>query len=96
MSLSLYGAEKEYHPWDVREVKISLGGEYDDNGFLSAEVFSPQDESIHWSLYLNKQRDGSSEFTLESMDIRSAISLRDFLIYALKDVQTVKKPEMIL
>ena len=35
MSLSLYGAEKEYHPWDVvREVKISLGGEYDDNGFF--------------------------------------------------------------
>jgi hypothetical protein len=96
MSLSLNGAEEKYHPWDVREVKISLGGGGDNNGFLSAEVFSPQDEHIHWSLYLNKQSDGECDFCIKSMDIRSAISLRDFLIYALKDIQTVKKPEMIL
>ena len=95
MSLSLNGTE-EYHPWDIREVRISLGGGSDDNGFLSAEVFSPQDEHIHWGLYLNKLSDGSCDFSIESMDIRSAISLRDFLIYALKDIQTVKKPEMIL
>ena len=95
MSFSLSGTEKEYHPWDIREVRISLGGGGDDNGFLSAEVFSPQDEHINWSLYLNKRSDGDCDFCIESMDIRSAISLRDFLIYALKDVQTVKITEVL-
>lgn len=90
--LNCNGGEPDYYPWEIREVSISLGGPADDNGFLSCEVFSPQDELIHWSIYLNKNKiSGGCDFSIETMDIRSAIAFRDFLNYALKDIQTVKK-----
>ena len=86
------GGESDYYPWEIREVNISLGGPADDNGFLSCEVFCPQDEFIHWNIYLNKDRISvRCDFSIETMDIRSAIAFRDFLNYALKDIQAVKK-----
>lgn len=65
--------------WDIKTIKISLGGEDDENGFLDVEIFNR--DSL--GLYLNKKDDGDAESFIENISIDAAKRIRDFLNYAL-------------
>ena len=68
-------------PWDVKEVRIDLGGNYDE--CIKAEVFCDRAFSITLS-NVDVSRSGN-EIAIEGMHIDVARRLRDFLNYAVKD-----------
>lgn len=82
--------EDDGKPWDIKSIKISLGGETDGNGFVEAEVFDNDHfrltfENVTFSGY--EIKDGKllrGEITLEDINIDFARRLRDFLNYAVK------------
>ena len=67
--------------WDIKTIKISLGGEDDENGFIDVEMFNDHGVGI----YKNRTEDGNAEVFIEEISTDAAKRIRDFLIYALKD-----------
>ena len=76
-------------PWDKKEIKISLGGESDSNGWLICEIFSDSEFLISFTGADFRFEDGQvtdkTDFTVEEMDLDVARRLRDFLIYAIPE-----------
>lgn len=67
-------------PWDIKLLKLCLGGDGDEKGFVTFEIFSDE----HFAMY---EGDGSSDdpkWFVENIDLDAARRLRDFLNYALK------------
>jgi hypothetical protein len=68
-------------PWDIKKLKLSLGGIDDELGFIEVEVFNDDRFSI---------RDASSDnveeckWSFDDINIEAARRLRDFLIYAVR------------
>lgn len=69
-------------PWDIRKLKISLGGPADSNGWIEAEIFDNDEFSLRFRGVDFKSDDDG--MVLESMSSDIARRLRDFLNYALK------------
>ena len=70
-------------PWDVKTVKISLGGEADENGWLEAEVFDDETFRITFrGADMRWDTEDRSDCTVEEMPLSIARRLRDFLNYA--------------
>lgn len=68
----------ENKPWDIKKLVLSLGGESDENGFITFEIFNDDTFNIF-------EGDGNSfdyKWFYEDIDIRAAARLRDFLNYA--------------
>jgi hypothetical protein len=68
---------EECLPWDVKILKLSLGGESDEYGFITFEVFDDNNFSIR-----EGDGDGDTEWFYEEINIEAARRLRDFLNYA--------------
>ena len=69
-------------PWDVKTVKISLGGEADENGWLEAEVFDDETFRITFrGADMRWDTEDRSDCTVEEMPLSIARRLRDFLNY---------------
>jgi hypothetical protein len=68
---------EECLPWDVKTLKLSLGGESDEYGFITFEVFDDNKFSIR-----EGDGDPNSEWFYEEINIEAARRLRDFLNYA--------------
>ena len=68
--------------WDIKTIKISLGGVDDENGFLDVELFNR--DSI--GIYKNKRNNSEAEVFIEDISIDAAKRIRDFLNYALIDL----------
>ena len=70
-------------PWDVKTVKISLGGEADENGWLEAEGFDDETFRITFrGADMRWDTEDRSDCTVEEMPLSIARRLRDFLNYA--------------
>ena len=67
--------------WDIKSIKISLGGLDDANGFVKAEIF----DDMYLGIYKNPNSEGGCDAFIESIPIDAAKRIRDFLIYALED-----------
>jgi len=70
-------------PWDVKIVRISLGGKFDKNGFLEVEIFD--DDSFRITFIdadMKSDTEDESDCTVEGMSLSVARRLRDFLNYA--------------
>ena len=63
-------------PWDVKTLKLSLGGEYDSKGWITFEVFNDD----KFGIYEGDPR-GESDWHYDEIDISAARRLRDFLNY---------------
>lgn len=75
--------EIEDKPWDIKTVKISLGGESDGNGWLEVEVFNDNTLRIMFSgADMRWDTEDRSDCTVEEMPLLVARKLRDFLNYA--------------
>lgn len=67
----------------VKTVKISLGGEADESGWLEAEVFDDETFRITFrGAAMRWDTEGRSDCTVEEMPLSIARRLRDFLNYA--------------
>jgi hypothetical protein len=70
-------------PWDIKTVKISLGNEWDENGWLETEVFDDKTFRITFSgADMRWNTEDRSDCTVEDMPLSVARRLRDFLNYA--------------
>lgn len=67
--------------WDIKNIKISLGGVDDEKGFLDVELFNKDSLGI----YKNRDHNGEADLFIEDISIDAAKRVRDFLIYALAD-----------
>ncbi len=74
--------EEDVKPWDIKTLKLSLGGEMDCNGFITFEIFSDERFSIYEG---DDPRRQDLKWFVEEIDIEAARRLRDFLIYAVSD-----------
>ena len=80
-------------PWDVKTVKISLGGEADENGWLEAEVFDDETFRITFrGADMRWETEDRSDCTVEEMPLSIALRLRDFLNYAVPNAQVTGSP----
>lgn len=70
---------EDYMPWDVKTLKLSLGGESDSKGWITFQVFNDTSFNIYEGDPLN------AAWYFEEIDIAAAKRLRDFLNYAVPD-----------
>ena len=72
--------EDDNMPWDVKTLKLSLGGELDRKGWITFQVFNDNNFNIY-------EGDEGSEngWHFEDIDMSAAKRLRDFLNYAVPD-----------
>ncbi len=66
-------------PWDVKTLKLSLGGESDSKGWITFQVFNDNSFNIYEGNPLN------AAWHFEDIDMSAAKRLRDFLNYAVPD-----------
>lgn len=64
-------------PWDVKKLKLSLGGISDEYGFITFEVFDDDEFNIY-----EGDGSGDGDWFYENINIEAAKRLRDFLNYA--------------
>ena len=82
-------------PWDVKTVKISLGGESDENGWLEAEVFDDETFRITFrGADMRWDTEDRSDCTVEEMPLSIARMLRDFLNYAVPNAKLTGDPQL--
>jgi hypothetical protein len=67
-------------PWDIKTLKLSLGGICDENGFVTFEIF----DDDRFCIYAGNM--DSPKWFCEDIDIEAARRLRDFLNYAVPNV----------
>ena len=84
--------EDDEKPWDVKTVKISLGGLDDENGWLEAEIFNDDTFLItfrgaHIKWGNETGGDDLTDPTVEDMPLDVARRLRDFLNYAVPNME---------
>lgn len=68
-------------PWDIKILKLSLGGEDDEKGFITFRIFDDK----HFEIYEGDDVLRESKWFYEEIDLNAAYRIRDFLIYALRD-----------
>ena len=68
-------------PWDIKELCLSLGGETDEKGFITFQIFSDRS----FNIYEGSNPRDKSAWHYEDIDLSAARRLRDFLIYAVPD-----------
>lgn len=73
--------EIEGKPWDIKSLKLCLGGEGDEKGFITFEIFSDE----QFAIYEGSTQLDDSKWFVENIDLDAARRLRDFLNYALND-----------
>ena len=79
---------EDFKPWDVKVVRISLGGEDDADGWLEAEVFDDKELRISFNgANIGDCQIGVTSATVEEMSIDVARRLRDFLTYAVPNAE---------
>jgi len=72
----------ENKPWDIKTIKVSLGGEDDVNGFVVFQIFEYREGA---KLIIKSNDDEDCFFGEIPMD--AAIRLRDFLNYAVPNAE---------
>ena len=65
-------------PWGVKQLKLSLGGEDDCNGWIKIQIFHDRGLDI----YINEHHKDGPDWCCEEIDLEAARLLRDFLNYA--------------
>lgn len=69
-------------PWDIKRLALSLGGEDDEHGFITFEVFDNKTLNIYEG---TSDDSAQPKWFYEDIDLRAARLLRDFLNYAVKN-----------
>ena len=67
--------------WTVKKIKISLADEDELDDWIHFQIF----DDSHMDIYKNPHREQDS-IHIEEISISAAKIIRDFLIYALKDL----------
>ena len=70
-------------PWDVKSVKISLGGDCDCDGWITLTVFDDSFLTIDFDGVDWHQGESSDNKTLDEVPLSVGIRIRDLLNYAL-------------
>ena len=83
--------EENDMPWDVKLVKIELGDHGDE--WLEVEVFS--DKNFRITFKNVGMKGGDNESTVEEMHMDVARRLRDFLNYAVPNVELSGREEKL-
>jgi len=65
-------------PWDIKQLKLSMGGIDDEKGFIRFEIFN--DDTFN--IYQGDRSEDGDEWFYEEINIEAARRLRDFLNYA--------------
>ena len=68
-------------PWDIKELRLSLGGDADENGFITFQVLDDDRLNIYEGTYPADE----PSWYYEEINIEAARRLRDFLNYAVPD-----------
>ncbi len=71
-------------PWDIKTLKLSLGGQDDEKGFIVFELFNDEFFSIRDG---NNNNGNGAEWAFDDINIEAARRLRDFLIYAIPEIR---------
>ena len=80
--------DEDMKPWDIKRLTISLGGEeyeVDSKGFLTFEVFSDDTFNIYEGDQATPHR--APKWCAENIDMSAARRIRDFLNYAVCELE---------